>query len=117
VVVTLTRCNTTLVSKHPYPYTAVSDQWYARRRPVGPFAQSVVDQGNQKPLSTPHNPKILNALGQVSSRLGGFSGLRMSLVKTLIPLVKNGRISLISMELSPESYARIRHRVDRKEGG
>lgn len=39
----------------------------------------------------------------------------MSFVKTLIPLTKNGRISLISMEQSPESYIRVRQRVG-KEG-
>jgi len=41
----------------------------------------------------------------------------ISFVKTLIPLMKNGRISLISMEQSPESYVRIRRRADRMERG
>jgi hypothetical protein len=74
------------------------------------------NQGNESPLGSTH----LGALGvpsQVSSRLGGCSGSRMSFVKTLIPLMKNGRISLISIEQRPESYARIRNEVSRKGGG
>jgi len=41
----------------------------------------------------------------------------MSFVNTLIPLMKNGRISLISMEQRPESYARVRNEVGGKERG
>ena len=39
----------------------------------------------------------------------------MSFVRTLIPLMKNGRISLISIEQRPESYTRLRNEVDGKK--